>query len=95
MKADRYDTIALGVPAGVVDDEGPLRSRLAAAFPGCQVVSYRDRLGQHASIGATAVALAAHGVATGDLPFATEPSACQRVLLLQLGARATAVEVFA
>ena len=91
---NRYGAIALGIPASFQDHARPLVSQLAARLPSCPVVSYRDRLGQHASVSATAAAVVARSVSSGALPLASAPSPCKHVLLLQLGPRATAIEVF-
>jgi 3-oxoacyl-(acyl-carrier-protein) synthase len=91
----RFDAVAVGVPAPSVKQSSALLARVAKAFPGCPVLPYRESLGQHASVSATAAAVAVRGVLTGALAFANTPLPRRRVLLLQAGYRATALEVFA
>jgi 3-oxoacyl-(acyl-carrier-protein) synthase len=90
-----YDAVAVSVPAGISAASEIVR--LTQMLRPCPVVTYRDRLGQHASVSATATALAAHAVIEGTLPFGPTsiPLPRKRVLLLLLGTHATAVEVFA
>jgi 3-oxoacyl-[acyl-carrier-protein] synthase-1/3-oxoacyl-[acyl-carrier-protein] synthase II len=91
----RFDAVALGIPASHARSAQALVAQVARAFPACAILPYRDRLGQHASVSATATAVAAHGVVTGALPWADGRLARRRVLLLQLGHRSSALEVFA
>jgi hypothetical protein len=95
--ADRYDAIALGIPASCAQAAQVLSSQLAAVLPNCPILPYRDRLGQHASVSATATAVVAQAVLAGSLHLAGAPVGLprKRVLLLQLGRNSTALEVFA
>jgi hypothetical protein len=54
-------------------------------------------MGRHASVMATAAAVAARAVCEGALPLASPPIPLpnRRVVLFQLGRRNTAIEVFA
>jgi len=90
-----YDAILVSVPASLAVDAGERLAKLTSA--GCPLVIFRDRLGQHASVGATAVALAARAVLEGVLPFASAPIPLphKRLLLLELGPRVATLEVFA
>jgi 3-oxoacyl-(acyl-carrier-protein) synthase len=90
----RFDAVALGISAGHAQASRALASQVASAFPGCAVLPYHHRLGQHASVSATAAALTARGLGAGMLPFADLALPRGRVLLLQLGHRCTALEVF-
>jgi hypothetical protein len=92
---DRFDAILLGAPPAL--DEASVRATMATAFPGRPIVSCGTHLGRHASIGATALAVAAHAVLDGALPLTSPelPLSRKRLLLLQVGARSTALEVFA
>lgn len=90
----RFDAVALGISADHAQASRALASQVATAFPGCAVLPYRHRLGQHASVSATAAALTARGLSAGTLPFADLALPRGRVLLLQLGHRCTALEVF-
>jgi len=95
--AKRYDAVLLGAPAGYDTSADPAAARLGRLLPPAAIVSYRDRLGQHASIGATAAAVASRAVLEGVLPLGGAPLALphKRILLLELGSRMTAIEVFA
>jgi 3-oxoacyl-(acyl-carrier-protein) synthase len=90
-----YDVIAVGISVGV-DAEKKL-SELQTLIPAIPCIAYRDRLGQHASVSATATAIIARAVNEGVLPLGkdTMPLPHRRVLLLQLGTRAELLEVFA
>jgi 3-oxoacyl-(acyl-carrier-protein) synthase len=92
-----YDAILVGVPASLGADAAERLAKLTAAVAPCPLVTFRDRLGQHSSVGATAAALAARAVLEGSLPFALTPISLprKRLLLLELGPRAAAIEVFA
>ncbi|HEY5283295.1 MAG TPA: hypothetical protein VIM14_10940, partial [Polyangia bacterium] len=92
-----YDAILAGVPASLAADAAERLAELTAAVSPCPLVTFRDRLGQHASVGATAAALAARAVLEGALPFASTPIPLpnKRLLLLELGPRVAAIEVFA
>jgi len=92
-----YDAILAGVPASLAADAAERLAELTAAVSPCLLVTFRDRLGQHASVGATAAALAARAVLEGALPFASTPIPLpnKRLLLLELGPRVAAIEVFA
>ena len=92
----RYDAVCLGVPSSLRAGADESLAELAAAMSPCPLVAFRDRLGQHASVGATAAALAARAVLEGRLPFADPPLQLprKRLLLLELGPSATAIEVF-
>jgi len=94
---DCYDAIAVSVPAALGAAADETLSRLAGTLPDCPLVPYRDDLGQHASVSATATAIAARAVCAGVLPFGPTPLALphRRLLLLQLGRHVTAIEVFA
>jgi 3-oxoacyl-(acyl-carrier-protein) synthase len=91
---DRFDAILVSKPAG---SDGATDASAALAQPGCPLVTVRDRLGHHASVGATVAALCARAVTEGTLPVGEAPLrlAHRRLLLLDLGARSAAVEVFA
>jgi hypothetical protein len=93
----RYDAILVGVPASLGRDADEGVAKLAHAVSPCPLVTFRDRLGQHASVGATAAALAARAVLEGSLPFTAPPIPLprRRLLLLELGPRVAAIEVFA
>jgi 3-oxoacyl-[acyl-carrier-protein] synthase-1/3-oxoacyl-[acyl-carrier-protein] synthase II len=92
-----YDAVVVGIPAGHDLAKDPAYARLGQLLPSASIVAYRDRLGQHASIGATAAAIAGRAVAVGTLPFTGAPIALphRRLLLLELGPRLAAIEVFA
>jgi 3-oxoacyl-(acyl-carrier-protein) synthase len=96
-QSDRFDAVALGIPAAFAGQCGPLVPQLAARFPTTPILPYRDRLGQHASVSATAAALVAEAVLAGTLRLGGTPMSLprRRVLLVQLGPRSTALEVFA
>jgi 3-oxoacyl-(acyl-carrier-protein) synthase len=90
----RYDAILVSAPASHGPDQ---LGNLAEAMSPFPLVTFRDRLGQHASVGATATAIAARAVLEGYLPLAASPIPLprKRVLLLELGPRIAAIEVFA
>jgi len=92
-----YDAILVSVPAALGPKANEQVSKLAEAISPCPLVAIRDRLGQHASVGATAVALAARAVLEGRLPFAAPPIPLprKRLLMLELGPQTAAIEVFA
>ena len=92
-----YDAILVSVPASLGADAAERLAKLTAAVAPCPLVTFRGRLGQHSSVGATAAALAARAVLEGSLPFALTPIPLprKRLLLLELGPRAAAIEVFA
>ena len=92
-----YDAILVSVPASVAVDADERLAKLTAAVSPCPIVTFRDRLGQHASVGATAAVLAARAVLEGSLPLASTPIPLprKRLLLLELGPRVAAIEVFA
>jgi 3-oxoacyl-(acyl-carrier-protein) synthase len=94
---ERFDAVALGIPGADARAAHALVAQVAEAFPTCPVLPYRDRLGQHASVSATAAAVVARGVVEGALPLANVPLPRRRALLLQLqgGRRCSALEVFA
>jgi 3-oxoacyl-(acyl-carrier-protein) synthase len=94
---DRFDAVLVGVPAALDDAATESLAHLTSRFPRAPIVGYRARLGQHASVTATAVVLLARAVVAGTLPFATSPAPLpgKRVLVLDLGHHASAVEVFA
>ena len=94
---DLCDGVVIGGSAGHDLAKDPAYPRLAELLAGDKLLPYHDRLGQHASIGATAAAIAARAVVGGSLPLAGAPLVLRhrRLLLLELGPRATAVEVFA
>ena len=91
------DAVLLSVPASLGAAASQPIAELAKALWPCPIVSYRDRLGQQASISATATAMAARAVVGGWLPFGDPPLLLhhRRLLLLELGPPATAIEVFA
>lgn len=93
--ADRFDAIAVGIPAAHAKQTDDFVRRIADVFPSCPVLPYRAFLGQHASVSATAAAVVVAGVAAGALPFDRTPLPRRRVLLVQAGLRSTALEVFA
>jgi 3-oxoacyl-(acyl-carrier-protein) synthase len=90
-----YDAILVGVPASFGTEANEHLARLTIA--GCPLVTFRDRLGQHASVGATAATLAARAVLEGFLPIPATPIPLprRRLLQLELGPRVAAIEVFA
>jgi 3-oxoacyl-(acyl-carrier-protein) synthase len=92
-----YDAVALSIPAAIAAHADAELLRLTEMVSHCPVVAYRNRLGQHASVSATATALAARAVVEGVLPFGQTrlPLPRKRVLLLLVDNHATAVEVFA
>jgi len=93
----RYDALVIGSPAEHELRKNPAYTRLAQLAPAATMIRYRDRLGQHASISATATAIAVRAVMEGALPIAGAPVELhkKRLLLLELGSRVTAIEVFA
>jgi 3-oxoacyl-[acyl-carrier-protein] synthase-1/3-oxoacyl-[acyl-carrier-protein] synthase II len=93
----QHDAVVVGIPAGHDLAKDPAYARLGQLLPSASIVAYRDRLGQHASIGATAAAIAGRAVAVGTLPFTGAPIALphRRLLLLEFGPRLAAIEVFA
>jgi hypothetical protein len=93
--ADRYDAILVNLPATF--STAAKDAMAALAQRGCPIRAARDRLGQHASVAATVAALAARAVTEGSLPLGESPLPLprKRLLLLDLGARSAAVEVFA
>jgi 3-oxoacyl-(acyl-carrier-protein) synthase len=93
---ERYDAVALEIPAGSAEQAATV-AQLGGVFGNCPILPYRNRLGHHAGISATAAALVAKAVVAGALPFADGDLALprRRVLLLQLGRRSSALEVFA
>jgi 3-oxoacyl-[acyl-carrier-protein] synthase-1/3-oxoacyl-[acyl-carrier-protein] synthase II len=92
---DRYDAVLVSRPAGFASAADDAIAGLAQR--GCPLVHVRDRLGQHASISATVAAICARAVIEGTLPLGESPLplARKRLLLLDLGARSAAIEVFA
>ncbi len=92
-----HDAVVVGIPAGHTLAKDPAYARLSQLLPPATIVTYRDQLGQHASVGATAAAIAVRAVAEGRLPFPDVPIALphRRLLLLEFGPRLTAIEVFA
>jgi 3-oxoacyl-(acyl-carrier-protein) synthase len=93
----RYDAILVSVPASHGPETADQIAKLAEAMSPCPIVTIRDLLGQHASVGATAAVIAARAVLEGALPFAAAPFPLprKRLLLLELGPRTAAIEVFA
>jgi 3-oxoacyl-(acyl-carrier-protein) synthase len=95
--ADRYDAALVGWPPG--DDLATDRAcaDLARRLPPALLVPHRARLGQHASVSATAVAVAVRGVRLGTLPLGenTLELTRRRLLLVEVGRHTTCVEVFA
>jgi 3-oxoacyl-(acyl-carrier-protein) synthase len=93
----QYDAVLVSVPASSASDSSEQVGRLAELMSTCPLVAIRDQLGQHASVGATAAAIAARAVLEGALPFASSPFLLphKRLLLLELGPRVAAIEVFA
>jgi 3-oxoacyl-(acyl-carrier-protein) synthase len=93
----RYDTILVRVPASLSPATSEPIAKLAMALSPCPIVTFPDWLGQHASVSATAAALAGRAVVEGCLPFAHPPIPLpqRRLLLLDIGPHATAIEVFA
>ena len=94
---DRYDAVAVSIPAAIGEDADRTLSGLAGLLPNCPFVPYREHLGHHASVSATATAIASRAVCEGVLPIGPSPLSLRRkrLLLLQLGRHATAIEVFA
>jgi len=99
--ADHYDAVLVNLAAEFSSAAKNELDELAAlarrGCPVCPIIAVRDRLGQHASVAATVAALAARAVTEGILPLTESPLplARKRLLLLDLGARSAAVEVFA
>jgi 3-oxoacyl-(acyl-carrier-protein) synthase len=93
----RYDAVLVSVPASIAPETNEQVGKLTKAMSPCPLVAIRDRIGQHASVSATAAALAARAVIQGALPFAHLPIPLphKRLLLLELGPRIAAIEVFA
>jgi 3-oxoacyl-(acyl-carrier-protein) synthase len=91
-----YDAVAVDVPCAFAAEAARILPKLANRFTRAPVVSYRDQLGHHASVSATAAALAVHSLPAGALPFAPTPIPLprRRLLMLQVGLRASAIEVF-
>ena len=91
------DAVLVSVPASLGPQVSESIGKLAEAVSPCPLITIRDRLGQHASIGATAAALAARAVLEGFLPLAAPPIPLprKRLLLLELGPQVAAIEVFA
>jgi 3-oxoacyl-(acyl-carrier-protein) synthase len=95
--AQRYDAVVLTVPPAhdLFNDPGWLR--LLQWVPPTAFVRYPSQLGHHASVGASAAAIAAHAIGESVLPF-PHPAIVfrhRRLLLLEFGPRLAAVEVFA
>ena len=94
--ADRYDAVLIGAPAGYDLARDSALARLAERLTPASAVAYRERLGQHASISATAAAIAARAVTEATLPFPSAlPIHHRRLLMLDFGPRLTAIEVYA
>jgi len=93
----RYDAVLVSVPAALGPTASEPLATLTMALSPCPIVSFRDCLGQHASVGATAAALAGRAVVQGCLPFALPPIPLphRRLLLLDVGPHTTAIEVYA
>jgi 3-oxoacyl-(acyl-carrier-protein) synthase len=93
----RYDAVLVRVPASLSPATSEPIAKLAMALSPCPIVTFRDWLGQHASVSATAAALAGRAVVEGLLPFSHPPIPLphRRLLLLDIGPHATAIEVFA
>ena len=93
----RYDAVLVQFPVSLSSSASEPIARLAMALSSCPIVTFRDWLGQHASVSATATALAGRAVVEGYLPFAHRPIPLpqRRLLLLDIGPHATAIEVFA
>jgi 3-oxoacyl-(acyl-carrier-protein) synthase len=91
---ERYDAVMVGLPAG---HDPAKAARWTQLLPSPSIVTYRDRLGQHASVAATLTAVASRAVVEGVLPLADAPIALarRRLLLLEIGPRLTAIEVLA
>jgi 3-oxoacyl-(acyl-carrier-protein) synthase len=92
--AETYDAIWVGVPAreGEVAQEQLQRIR-DLAEPTIPVMIYRDKLGQHASVSATAAVTAIHAVHSGVSPLGGAHLTKKRLLLVNLGAWTTALEI--
>lgn len=90
-----YDAVLVDAPAAFSDTGAETIARLARLD--ATALSVRDHLGQHASVVAAATAIAARAVTSGILPFGVSPLLLsrKRLLVLQLGARTSAFEVFA
>ena len=94
---DRYDAVLVSVSASLGAEPREPLARLANILSPCPIVPIRARIGHHASAGATAAALASRAVVEGLLPFSATPLslAKRRLLLLELGPQAAAMEIFA
>jgi 3-oxoacyl-(acyl-carrier-protein) synthase len=94
---DRFDAVTVGIPSALASVGSDLLSGLSQRFHGRPVVRYRDRLGQHASVGATCAVLTARATIEGTLALAPTriPLPRRRVLMLEAGPHASAIEVFA
>jgi 3-oxoacyl-(acyl-carrier-protein) synthase len=92
--SERYDAVLLSLPAAL---SGGWSCAELLALPAPSVIPVRRYLGQHASVSATVAAVAARAVVEGCLPLAERalPLVRKRLLLLDAGPRASAVEVFA
>ena len=91
------DAVLVSVPASQGAESKEHLARLAHVLSPCPLVPIRDRLGHHASAGATAATIAARAVVEGRLPFSAAPLPLprRRLLLLELGPRVAAMEIFA
>jgi 3-oxoacyl-(acyl-carrier-protein) synthase len=92
-----YDAVLVGVPASPDPAGATILSHLTRRLPPGLVVTYRDRLGQHASISATLAAIGVRAVGVGALPLADPPMGLprKRLLVVELGPRCSLFEVFA
>jgi len=91
------DAVAVGLTGNGSSERNRVLAELSALLAPRPLVAYRDRLGRHASVAATATALAGRAVREGALPFAGPaiPLPRRHLLLLELGPQPTAMEVFA
>jgi 3-oxoacyl-(acyl-carrier-protein) synthase len=89
-----FDAVLVGAPANYDLTADQAVATLVQVMPHVDVIDCRNRLGQHASVGATAAAIAARAIADDTLPFPDAPPLHhRRLLLLEFGSRLTAVEV--
>jgi 3-oxoacyl-[acyl-carrier-protein] synthase-1/3-oxoacyl-[acyl-carrier-protein] synthase II len=96
--ANHYGAIFVGLPAregqAAAEQLRTLRALLPDTLP---VIAYRQRLGQHASVAATAAVMAHRALLTSTVPSADGPAPLARpaVLMLTLGSWLVAWEMFA
>jgi 3-oxoacyl-(acyl-carrier-protein) synthase len=92
-----YDAILVEGPAAKDAEASPLWAEMTRLVPAERIVPLHQWLGRHASVSATAMAIAAHAVVRGNLPLVSAglDLRYRRLLLVNLGPRPSAMEVFA